>query len=202
MPLFGALFGFLILGQVPGRVVLASLVFAGLGAVWVIFRGDVDALLAFDLGYGEAIFCVGVACLRALLAAGTAVSNRGEVLIGFTFWTNAGDGVLDRAVRCGRDRSDRLAGAAAGGVGGDHLPRHLHHLDHLLPDAVRLDAACRHPRCWPYTYLTPTFVILIEGLLGHGWAPLSVLAGAMIPVPRSGRAGGQPRLRRSGLTEG
>jgi drug/metabolite transporter (DMT)-like permease len=50
MPVFGAIFGYFILGQVPRPVVLASLVFAGLGALWVIFDGDIDAILAFDLG--------------------------------------------------------------------------------------------------------------------------------------------------------
>ena len=31
-----------------------------------------------------------------------------------------------------------------------------------------------------YGYLTPSFIILLEGILGHGWASLPVLAGALI----------------------
>ena len=33
-----------------------------------------------------------------------------------------------------------------------------------------------------YGYLTPSFIILFEGLLGHGWATASVLAGAAVTV--------------------
>ena len=31
-----------------------------------------------------------------------------------------------------------------------------------------------------YTYFTPAFVILIEGMIGHGWVGPSILAGAMV----------------------
>ena len=33
-----------------------------------------------------------------------------------------------------------------------------------------------------YGYLTPAFVILFEGLAGHGWPTLSVVAGALVTV--------------------
>jgi len=33
-----------------------------------------------------------------------------------------------------------------------------------------------------YTYLTPSFVILYEGLLGHGWAMPAVAVGALVTV--------------------
>jgi len=33
-----------------------------------------------------------------------------------------------------------------------------------------------------YIYLTPTYIILIEGLIGNGWANLSVFLGAAIIV--------------------
>ena len=33
-----------------------------------------------------------------------------------------------------------------------------------------------------YTYLTPCYIILFEGLLGHGWAGPSVAAGALVTV--------------------
>ncbi len=29
-----------------------------------------------------------------------------------------------------------------------------------------------------YGYLTPSFIILIEGLIGHGWAAPRIIAGA------------------------
>ena len=33
-----------------------------------------------------------------------------------------------------------------------------------------------------YGYLVPAFVIVFEGLAGHGWASLSVAAGALVTV--------------------
>ncbi|MGY6707347.1 MAG: DMT family transporter [Rhizobiaceae bacterium] len=180
MPLFGALFGFLILGQVPGKVVLASLVFAGLGAVWVIFRGDVEALLAFDLGYGEAIFLVGVAC-HALYSPLVRRFNRGEVLIGFTFWTMLATGfwiVLYGAVEI--FETDWLALPMVVWVAILYLVIFTTSITFFLMQfaSMRLPSS----KVLAYTYLTPSFVILIEGALGHGWAPASVLAGALVTV--------------------
>jgi hypothetical protein len=31
-----------------------------------------------------------------------------------------------------------------------------------------------------YGYLTPSFVIVLEGLLGHGWAAPAVILGALV----------------------
>ena len=59
MPLMTAGFAYLFLRQVAGPTLLASLVVAAAGAVWVIFRGDIDALLSFDVGRGETIFFFG-----------------------------------------------------------------------------------------------------------------------------------------------
>ena len=65
MPLMAAGFGYLFLGQVPRAIVIVSLIFAACGAIWVIFGGDIEALLAFRIGRGELIFIVGVACHAA-----------------------------------------------------------------------------------------------------------------------------------------
>jgi drug/metabolite transporter (DMT)-like permease len=43
-PLISAGFGYLFLRQISSPLVLTSLVLAGAGAIWVIFRGDVDAM--------------------------------------------------------------------------------------------------------------------------------------------------------------
>lgn len=90
MPLMAAGFGRLFLGEVPRPVVLISLVLAASGAVWVIFRGDLDALLAFDVG--ELLFVVGVAC-HAAYAPLVKRLNRGEPLVAFTLWTLFGTGL-------------------------------------------------------------------------------------------------------------
>jgi len=44
--------------------------------------------------------------------------------------------------------------------------------------AMRLPAA----KVLAYNYLTPTLIIVYEGLLGHGWTSVSVMAGAVLTV--------------------
>jgi uncharacterized membrane protein len=121
MPIMSAFFGWLFLGQIPGRTVMLSLAIAGCGAVWVVFGGDLDALLSFDIGRGELIFLIGVAC-HAAYAPLVRRLNRGEPVIAFTFFTLAGH----RLDRPARDRLDL-----------DRLPRRIHHRRHVLPAAIR-----------------------------------------------------------------
>jgi drug/metabolite transporter (DMT)-like permease len=105
--------------------------------------------------------------------------NRGEPVIEFTAWT-IGASVL---------------------IVGAYATRELIHTDFLnLPPIVwlaifylsifttagtffLLQFAClRLPasKVMAYGYLTPSFIILIEGLIGHGWADPSIMAGAAV----------------------
>ena len=58
-PLMAAGFGRLFLHQRPGRWTLSALMVGGAGAVWVIFRADLEALLRFEIGPGETLFVFG-----------------------------------------------------------------------------------------------------------------------------------------------
>lgn len=59
-PVLAAGFGLLILRQRTGPYVLGALAIGAAGAIWVIFRADLQAVLRFQLGPGEAIFAIGV----------------------------------------------------------------------------------------------------------------------------------------------
>ena len=50
VPVMSAGFGWLFLRQTSGPVVLISLAVAAMGAIWVIFKGDIDAILGFRIG--------------------------------------------------------------------------------------------------------------------------------------------------------
>ncbi len=67
-PLMAAGCGLLIAGQRSGRWTLIALTIGAIGAVWVIFRADIGALMRFELGRGEALFAVG-ALAHALVPA-------------------------------------------------------------------------------------------------------------------------------------
>ncbi|WP_240790264.1 DMT family transporter [Rhodobacter sp. SY28-1] len=83
-PVMAAGFGWLFLRQrLTGRMALALAV-GGAGALWVIFRADLGALMAFQVGRGEAIYFVGCVA-HAAYAPLIRKLNRGEPAVVFTF---------------------------------------------------------------------------------------------------------------------
>jgi drug/metabolite transporter (DMT)-like permease len=180
MPLMAAGFGRLFLGEVPRPVVLLSLVLAACGAVWVIFRGDVAALLAFDVGAGEVLFLVGVAC-HAAYAPLVRRLNRGEPLVAFTLWTLFGTGLWIALYGLGEIlATDWTSLPAVVWIAVAYLAVFTTAGTTFLVQfaVLRLPAA----KVLAYNYLTPSFVIVYEGLLGHGWTTASVAAGALVTM--------------------
>lgn len=180
MPLMAAGFGYLFLRQVPRPVAVASLIVAGAGTVWVIFKGDLDALLSFRIGRGEAIFAIGVAC-HAAYAPLVRKFNRGEPVLAFSFWTLLATG-LCIALYGARDIAETDWTALPAVVWGAIVYLAIFTTAGtfflLQYAALRLPAS----KVLAYNYLTPVFIIAYEGLLGHGWASLSVLIGALVTV--------------------
>lgn len=180
MPLMAAGFGRLFVGQVPNRVVVASLLVAASGAVWVIFRGNLAALAAFDVGKGEIIFIAGVAC-HAAYAPLVKRFNRGEPVVAFTLWTMVATG-LCIATYGAREivATDWTALPAIVWAAILYLSIFTTAGTFFLLQfaALRLPAA----KVLAYNYLTPTLIIVYEGLLGHGWTSASVAAGALVTV--------------------
>ncbi|GAB4359248.1 MAG: hypothetical protein Kow0026_20690 [Oricola sp.] len=179
-PLLAAAFGLIVLGQRARPVVIASLLVAGAGALWVIFRGDIDAILGLRIGRGEAIFSVGVAC-HALYAPLFRRVARGEPVIVSTFW------VLFFTALCislygARDIAATdwssmpwIVWLAIGYLAVFATATTFFLLQFA---SLRLPAA----KVFAYGYLTPAFIIVLEGLIGHGWASGAVLAGAAVIV--------------------
>lgn len=67
-PLLAAGFGLLLLRQRTGPWVLSALIIGASGAVWVIFRADLAALMRFEIGPGETIFAFGTLAHAAVPA--------------------------------------------------------------------------------------------------------------------------------------
>jgi len=178
VPIMTAVTGYLIVGQRSGPPVLLSLLLAGIGAIWVIFRGDLDALLRFDVGPGEVIYfvgCVAYSIYTPLLRR----YNRGESPLILSFWTLTGTAVC--IVLYGLPEilaTDWL-----------HLPPVVWWVVAYLavgPTAIcffLIQFASVHlpaTKVIAYGYIVPAFVIVFEGVVGHGWTSLSVAAGAAI----------------------
>lgn len=83
-PILAGFVGWLLLRQRFTRRMGFALMIGGIGAVWVIFRADLSALLAFEIGRGELIYFVGCIC-HAIYTPLVAKLNRGEPAVVFTF---------------------------------------------------------------------------------------------------------------------
>ena len=180
VPMMTAVTAYFLVGQRSGGAIIVSLILAGLGAVWVIFHGDLEAILSFDIGRGELIYfigCFAYAFYTPLLRR----FSRGEPSLVQSFWTLSATAVWI-AVSGIPDivSTDWL-----------NLPPTVWWV--VLYLAVGPTALCffliqfaslRLPasKVIAYGYLTPAFVILFEALAGHGWPSLSIVAGAMVTV--------------------
>ncbi len=83
-PIMSAVFGYFLLRQITTPWMFCALLIGAIGALWVIFQGDISALIAFDIGRGEAIFFVG--CIaHALYTPLVRKLHMGEPIVVFTF---------------------------------------------------------------------------------------------------------------------
>ena len=179
-PILSAIFGYLLMRQITTSRVALGLAIGAAGALWVIFRADLDALLAFRIGTGEAIFFWGCVS-HALYTPMSRLLNRGEHPFTYTFGIMVA-GFLALALYGWRDvlATDWahlpalvwvtiLYTALVAGSGTFTL---------LQFATMRLPSA----KVMAYTYLTPSWVILWELALGRDVPPVAVLAGVALTI--------------------
>ena len=180
IPLMSAGFGYLILAQTTRPVVIISLIVAGIGAIWVIFRGDIHALIGFDVGKGEMIFFVG--CMfHAAYSPLVKRLNRGESVMVFTFWTLVASAFWISLYGMGEVLStDWQALPLIVWITIGYLAVFTTAGTFFLLQfaALRLPSS----KVLAYGYLTPSIIILLEGWIGHGWVGLPVAFGALITI--------------------
>ena len=174
-PVMSGIFGYLLLRQLFGARIMVALGLGAMGALWVIFRADIAALMAFEIGRGEVIFfwgCIAHAAYTPLVR----VLNRGEPILVFTFWTLSFSTVII-GVWGWRDLVATDWGAL----------RPLLWIT-LLYVAIAASAmtvflvqfaSMRLPssKVMAYTYLTPSWVLIWELGLGQPMPPMAVLGG-------------------------
>ena len=178
MPLISAGVAWLFMRQVTRPGVLLSLLIAASGAVWVIFRGDINAMLSFDIGMGELIFFAGVVCHGAYAPLLRRL-NRGEQAYDFVLWIIGATFLWLCLPGIPAIREVQVtAMPAIGWIAILYLAVITTVVTFLLLQyaSMRLPA----PKVVAYGYLMPSFIFLYEGLIGHGWVPMSVLGGALV----------------------
>jgi len=179
-PALSAVFGYLLLSQRVNAWVALALSVGGVGAVWVIFGADLDALLTFQIGRGEAIFffgCVAHAFYTPLVRK----LNRGQSPVVFTFGTIMGALVM-LLIYGARDlvATDYSALPPMVWVTLVYLAVFASALSFFLVQYSTLHLPSA--KVMAYTYLTPSWVILWEAALGNGFPVPAVLAGVLATI--------------------
>ena len=179
-PIMSAVFGYALMRQITTPMMAASLLLAGAGAVWVIFRGDTDAILRLKLGPGEQIFMIGCAA-HALYAPLGRRLHRGEPLVVYVFFGICGGFTVAFLYGLGDVAATDWAAlpwiAWAALV---YLAIAATAITFLLVQyaTLRLPSA----KVMAYGYLVPIFIIIWEGFLGHGWVQPVVWLGAAATI--------------------
>lgn len=179
-PLMAAGFGWWLLRQRFSPRLGLALALGAAGALWVIFRADLRALLALDVGRGEAIYLVGCAA-HALYTPLVARLNRGEGPAEFSLGV-----VLAGAILLTVLGAPRLLATDWGAFPPLAWVTLLYVAVFASAGTMVLlqFAALRLPsaKVMAYTYLVPAWVLLWEEAMGGGHPPALVLVGVALTV--------------------
>jgi drug/metabolite transporter (DMT)-like permease len=180
MPIMSGVFAYFLLGQIATRRIRVALSVGAVGAIWVIFRADVNALFAFEIGRGEMIYFVG--CIaHALYTPLIRKLNRGQSPLVFTFGMMVGASLLMLVYGA----SDLLATDFA-----SLRPLVWITLVYLAVFASAASFSCLQystlhlptTKVMAYTYMTPSWVILWEIALGRTLPPAGIWVGVMVTI--------------------
>ncbi|WP_372570757.1 DMT family transporter [Ruegeria jejuensis] len=179
-PVISGVVGWVLLRQVTTPRMALALAIGGAGALWVIFRADLHAMMSFDIGRGEVIYfwgCIAHAVYTPMIRR----LNRGEPAIVFTFGMLVAATMLLFLVAWSDLRAmDWQALRPFAWWTILYLAVFSTGTSFVLTQyaALRLPAA----KVMAYTYLTPSWVLLWELAQGRGAPPLLVLGGVALTV--------------------
>lgn len=178
VPMMTAIIARLWLGQRLHARLLVSLTIAGIGAVWVVFGGDVDRMLSLALGPGEIIYLVGCVAYSAYSPMIRRL-DKGTSAMEVSFWTVLAGFLIVTAYGMPTIlKTDWSAVPLWTWIGIAYLGLFTTLVCFFLVQyaSTRLPQA----KVMAYTYLFPVFVVVTDGLtLGH-WPSVSVLAGVAV----------------------
>lgn len=179
-PIMAAGFGWLLLRQITTPRMALALVIGAMGALWVIFRADLAALMRFEIGMGEVYYFWGCVA-HAIYAPMVRKLNRGEPALVFTFAMMVA-GFFLLLLWGWRDflATDWAALPAIVWVCLIYVSVAASSMTFVLLQfaTLRLPSA----KVMAYTYLVPSWVILWEITLGHGAPQPLVLIGVGLTV--------------------
>ena len=177
-PIISAIFGWMLLRQITTTRIGFALFIGANGALWVIFRADIAAVLSFDIGWGEKIFLFGCAA-HALYTPLVKKLHRGEPALAFTALMLVAGAVLLLAYS-----APYLITFPWGEMNGffwialAYLSLVTTGFTFFLVQfaALRLPAS----KVMAYTYLTPAWVVLWDRLIGVPFPTSWIVVGIVI----------------------
>jgi len=177
-PVMSAGFGWLFLRQVTTPRIALALAIGAAGALWVIFRADLSALVAFHVGRGEAIYFLG--CIaHAAYTPMVRKLNRGEPPVVFTFGMMLAGLLILTGWGWGDIRAtDWVALPAIVWITLIYISIFASAATFVLLQFATLNLPSS--KVMAYTYLTPSWVILWQIALGFGAPPLKVAIGVAL----------------------
>ena len=180
VPGISSIYSAILLRERLGRYRIMAMVPATIGAIWVLFQGSLERLLAFDLNSGDLIFfcsCLLIAFYTPLVK----LLHRGEAMAEMTFWilvTGSGwlllfSGYRLPAVPWGDITMRVWAGIIYLAVFCTIITFFLSQLSTLYLGPTRVMA---------YSYLYPPFILVLDWIFRHQLPPLQVLPGVALIV--------------------
>lgn len=202
IPGFTAIGGAILVGERLGWHRLAALGIGLVGALWVVFRGDWDRFISLDLNTGDLIVfagCVAMGAYSPLVKR----FHRGEPVMVMTFWVmtmNAGWCLLIANSALWTTPWLDVPAFAYGGIAYIAIGSTVISFFLIQSGTIKIGPT----RVQSYSYLLPTFVLLIDWAIGKGLPTIATIPGIFIVLAASlviqrgvifeGRsAGGAPR---------
>ena len=178
VPGISGIYSAIFLRERLGRGRLWALFFGMVGALWVIFRGDIKRFLGMEVNHGDLLFLAG--CF--MMAAYTPLVKRlhkQESMVVMTFWVLVtGTVMLFLLSFSGLDAVDWQgvetkvwAGIVYLAVFSTIITFYLTHIATLYLGPTRVMA---------YSYFYPAFVMVINWGFGKGLPPLAILPGIAV----------------------
>ncbi len=178
VPALSALFSFLLTGESASRRRILALSIGLLGAVWVIFQGQITLLFNMQWGYGDAIF-VGACIIMSLYTPLLKYFYRGEPMEIITYWILV-TGSLWLFAYCGKEllatSFEQISFHVWAGI--FYLTVFSTIISFYLTQLAI--PALGPTRVIAFSYSYPFLVMIIELCLGHGLPPLRVFPGVII----------------------
>ena len=175
VPGISGLYSAILLRERLGRYRIMAMIPATLGAVWVLFHGDLEKFLAFDLNHGDLIFFSGC-LLMALYTPLIKLLHRGEPMAVMTFWilvTGCGWLLLFSGYRLTAVPWSDIAFKVWAGIG--YLALFCTIITFFLSQLSTLYLG--PTRVMAYSYLYPPFILILDWIFGHRLPPLQTLPG-------------------------